>query len=84
MTVKDLPHNLAFTVALATEGAVCSGVRGKQTGDVTHGEAYKHQFNTLVSNYANLSLSKTVNFFLHFHLESQGKYDLSKWPLFFS
>lgn len=30
MTVKDLPHNLAFTVALATEGAVCSGVRGSR------------------------------------------------------
>lgn len=83
MTVKDLPHDLAFTVAFPIWGAAYSGIRRKQAVDVIHNTAYKSPFNTFVSSYANLSLNKTM-LFLHFHLQSQGKYDLSKWPLFCS
>lgn len=83
MAVKDLPHNLAFTT-FPLWGPVYSGIKRRQTADVIHNKAYKSPFNTFVSSYANLSLNKIVCFFLHFHLQSQGKYDLGKWPLFCS
>lgn len=42
MTVKGLPHNLAFTVVFRFGGigGVYSGVKRKQTADVIHNKAY--------------------------------------------
>lgn len=77
MTVKDLPHHVTFTVVFPIWGAVYSGMKRKQAGDVTNSKACQSLFNTLVSSCANLSLNGTGYFFLHSYLQSPRKYDLS-------
>lgn len=75
MTVRDLPHHVAFTVVFPIWGAVYSGTKRKQTGDGTNNKACKSLFNTLVSSCANLSINRTVSFsatFTYSHQESMA------------
>lgn len=66
MTVKDLPHHVAFAVVFPIWGAGYPGTKRKQTGDVTNNKACKSLFNTLASSCANLGLNRTVYFFSTF------------------
>lgn len=71
MTVKDLAHHVTFTLVFPIWGAVYSGMKRKQTGDVTNSTACQSLFNTLVSSCANLSLKRTVYFFSTFTYSHQ-------------
>lgn len=85
MTVKDLPHHVAFAVVFPIWSAVSvQARRGSRQVMLQTTRSAKVYLIHLFQVVQIRALTEQFIFFLHFYLQSPRKHGLSKWPMFCS